>query len=67
MRVVAATWVGFYVLLWLLMQLSCEMELPANCRRAYEPMDVLIELPFLLAFALGQVSPTDSTHDAVIR
>ena len=52
---VSAVWFGFYVLLWLLQQLSCELKLPGNCRRVSEPMDVLTELPFLLAFALGQV------------
>ncbi|CAM9611943.1 unnamed protein product, partial [Ectocarpus sp. 6 AP-2014] len=36
------------------LQVSCELELPGNCRRTYEPLDVLTELPFLLAFALGQ-------------
>ncbi|CAM9267344.1 unnamed protein product [Ectocarpus sp. 13 AM-2016] len=50
----AAVWFSFYVLCWLLMQVSCKLELPGNCRRAYEPLDVLTELPFLLAFALGQ-------------
>lgn len=51
----AAIWVGFYVLCWLLMGLSCRVDLPHDCRRASEPMEVLIELPVLLAFALGQV------------
>ncbi|CAN0128233.1 unnamed protein product [Scytosiphon promiscuus] len=50
----AAIWFFFYVVCWLLMQLSCEIGLPSNCRREYEPMDVLTELPFLLAFSLGQ-------------
>lgn len=44
-----------------LLQVSCELEFPGNCRRAYEPLDVLTELPFLLAFALGQASAIWST------
>lgn len=60
----SAVWVGFYVLLWLLMHMSCELGFPSNCRRSYEPMDVLIELPFLLAFALGQVSH-ETTRSAI--
>ncbi len=56
---VSAVWVAFYVVLWLLQQLSCELGLPSNCRRALEPMEVLTELPFLLAFALGQVGRYD--------
>ncbi len=52
----AATWFGFYVLLWLLQQFSCKFGLPNNCRQALEPMEVLTELPLLLAFAVCQVS-----------
>lgn len=51
----AAVWFSFYVLCWLLMQVSCEVGLPSNCRREYEPVDVLTEVPFLLAFSIGQV------------
>ena len=52
----AALWVGFHVLCWLSMGLSCRVNLPPNCRRASEPMEVLTELPVLLAFALSQAS-----------
>lgn len=52
----AATWCAFYIVLWLLMQLSCEVGLPSNCTAASEPMEVLTELPFLVAFAVGQAS-----------
>lgn len=52
----AAVWVGFYVICWLLMGLSCEIGLPPDCLRASEPVEVLLELPVLLAFALGQAS-----------
>eukprot|EP00752_Nemacystus_decipiens_P013793 g12245.t1 len=50
----AAVWCAFYMVLWLLMQLSCEVGLPSNCTAVSEPMDVLTELPFLVAFAVGQ-------------
>ncbi|CAB1100560.1 unnamed protein product [Ectocarpus sp. CCAP 1310/34] len=52
----AAVWFSFYVLCWLLMQVSCELEPPGNYRWACQPLDVLTELPFLLAFALGQAT-----------
>ena len=52
----AAVWFGFYVVCYLLMGLSCEVGLPTNCTRASEPMEVLMELPLLLAFAIAQAS-----------
>ena len=52
----AAVWVGFYVVCWLAMGLSCRVDLPPNCRRAVEPLEVLTELPVLLVFALSQAS-----------
>lgn len=52
----AAIWVGFYVLCWMAMGLSCRADLPPNCLRASEPMEVLTELPVLLVFALSQAS-----------
>ena len=52
----AVIWFGFYVLCWLAMGLSCRVDLPPNCRRASEPMEVLTELPVLLVFALSQAS-----------
>lgn len=52
----AAVWCSFYILLWLLMQLSCEIGLPSNCSQVSGPMEVLTELPFLVAFAVGQAS-----------
>lgn len=52
----AAAWCAFYIVLWLLMRLSCEVGLPSNCTTVSEPMEVLTELPFLVAFAVGQAS-----------
>lgn len=57
----AAVWIGFYIFCWLLMGLSCEVDLPPDCRRASEPIEVLTEVPVLVAFALGQASATPST------
>ena len=54
----AAVWFGFYVVCYLLMGVSCEVGLPTNCTRASEPMEVLMELPLLLAFAIAQASAT---------
>lgn len=52
----AAVWCAVYIMVWLLMQLSCELGLPDNCTAVSEPLEVLAELPFLIAFAVGQVS-----------
>lgn len=52
----AAVWVALYIVCWLLMAWSCNIGLPSDCRRAAEPMEVLIELSVLTAFSLGQVN-----------
>lgn len=52
----AAAWVALYIVCWLLMAWSCNIGLPSDCRRAVEPIEVLIELSVLVAFALGQVN-----------
>ena len=49
-------WFAFYVMCWLLMGLSCLFGLPSDCRRPSTTQEVLIELPVLLAFAMGQAS-----------
>lgn len=52
----AAVWCAFFIVLWLLMQLSCEVGLPSNCTTVSGPLEVLTEFPFLIAFAVGQAS-----------
>lgn len=52
----ALVWVSMHLIGWLLMGVSCEVGLPGDCRRASQPLEVLTELPVILAFALAQVS-----------
>lgn len=51
----ALVWVAMYLVAWILMGVSCEVGLPGDCRRASDPLEVLTELPVLLAFGLAQV------------
>lgn len=44
------------------MGLSCEVEFPTNCTRASEPLEVLTDIMFLMAFAVGQASSVGSPH-----
>lgn len=51
----AVVWVTGYLIGWVMMGISCKVGLPGDCHRASQPLEVLTELPVLLAFALAQV------------
>lgn len=57
----ALAWFVLYLVFWLLMGLSCLADLPPDCGRPDSAVEVLIELPVLLAFAMAQVTCTKGT------
>lgn len=61
----ATVWASMYVLGWILMRLSCYIDLPDDCILAEEPLEVLTDLAVLLVFALTQVSYS-IVHNALV-